>query len=84
LSTNAPKIPKKNFSCMTRLDHNRALAQVANKASVPIENVKNVIIWGNHSVTQYPDVSHGVINDKPIMEIVKDEAYFKGDFMTTV
>ncbi|KAK5977481.1 Cytosolic malate dehydrogenase [Trichostrongylus colubriformis] len=57
----APKIPARNFSAMTRLDHNRATAQLALKAGVPVSEVKNVIIWGNHSNTQYPDVRYAVI-----------------------
>lgn len=84
LSANAPKIPKKNFSCLTRLDHNRALAQLADKAKTTVEKVKNVIIWGNHSSTQYPDVTHGTIAGKPIKEVIPDEKYLHGDFLTTV
>ncbi|VDP02365.1 unnamed protein product [Heligmosomoides polygyrus] len=57
----ASKIPARNFSAMTRLDHNRAIAQLAIKAGVGIGEVKNVIIWGNHSSTQFPDVKHAVI-----------------------
>ena len=60
LSNYAPKIPKENVTCLTRLDHNRALGQVSpQKAGVPVSDVKNVVIWGNHSSTQYPDVNHG-------------------------
>jgi malate dehydrogenase len=66
LATNAPNIPRKNFSCLTRLDHNRALSQLSSKAGVPVETVKNAIIWGNHSSTQYPDVNHGTISGTPI------------------
>jgi malate dehydrogenase len=84
LSHFASKIPKKNFSCLTRLDHNRALSQVAVKSSVPVHKVKNVIIWGNHSGTQYPDVSFGTVDGKPIKEVIKDEAYLHGEFLTTV
>lgn len=57
----APTIPAKNFSAMTRLDHNRATAQVALKSGVGVGNVKNVIIWGNHSSTQFPDVRHAKV-----------------------
>ncbi|KAF6104728.1 malate dehydrogenase 1 [Phyllostomus discolor] len=57
-SKSAPSIPKENFSCLTRLDHNRAKAQIAIKLGVTSDDVKNVIIWGNHSSTQYPDVNH--------------------------
>mmetsp|Transcript_17081 Transcript_17081/g.19691 ORF Transcript_17081/g.19691 Transcript_17081/m.19691 type:complete len:360 (-) Transcript_17081:81-1160(-) len=65
-SLNAPSIPRKNFTALTRLDLNRAQAQIALKVGVPVENVRNVIIWGNHSATQYPDVSHAYIVDHPV------------------
>jgi malate dehydrogenase len=55
------KIPIQNFSAMTRLDHNRAIAQIAIRSGVSAGNVKNVIIWGNHSSTQFPDVKHAVV-----------------------
>lgn len=64
-SLNAPSIPRENFTALTRLDQNRAEAQVAHKVGVPVENVNNVIIWGNHSATQYPDVTHATITDYP-------------------
>ncbi|PNJ79676.1 MDH1 isoform 7, partial [Pongo abelii] len=60
-SKSAPSIPKENFSCLTRLDHNRAKAQIALKLGVTANDVKNVIIWGNHSSTQYPDVNHAKV-----------------------
>lgn len=84
LSHFAPKIPKENFSCLTRLDHNRALAQLASKANTTVSHVKNVIIWGNHSSTQYPDVSFATIDGKPVKDVIKDEAYLHGEFLTTV
>jgi malate/lactate dehydrogenase len=59
--TNAPSIPKQNFTALTRLDQNRAMAQIAQKTGKPVSSVKNVIIWGNHSQTQYPDVNHAFI-----------------------
>lgn len=84
----APTIPSRNISAMTRLDHNRALAQVAMKSGVTIENVKNVIIWGNHSATQFPDVKHAVVskNGQSIdaYTAVGDEAFLKGDFITLI
>ncbi|KAL7991340.1 hypothetical protein Chor_015596 [Crotalus horridus] len=60
-SKSAPTIPKENFSCLTRLDHNRAKSQIALKVDVTAKDVKNVIIWGNHSSTQYPDVNHAKV-----------------------
>uniref|UniRef100_A0A3Q3KAI5 Malate dehydrogenase n=1 Tax=Monopterus albus TaxID=43700 RepID=A0A3Q3KAI5_MONAL len=84
----APSIPKENFSCLTRLDHNRARSQVAIRCGVPATHVRNVIIWGNHSSTQYPDVHHCLVNmsgsDLACFDVVKDDAWLKGDFITTV
>jgi len=71
----APNIPKKNFSALTRLDHNRAIAQVAIKCNVPIEQVQGSIIWGNHSSTQYPDINHCKVNGKPAKELINDDAW---------
>merc|ERR1711915_962403 len=84
----APSIPRENFSAMTRLDQNRAQAQIANRLGIPIADVKNVIIWGNHSSTQFPDVRHGTatINGQgtPIFDAIKDDAWLKGEFITIV
>ncbi|KAA0190244.1 Cytosolic malate dehydrogenase [Fasciolopsis buskii] len=85
---NAPSIPKENFSAMTRLDHNRATAQIAKRLNLPCTAVKNCIIWGNHSATQFPDVSHAVatINGKEVKvwDAIKDEAWLKNEFVSTV
>ncbi|RXM29816.1 Malate dehydrogenase, cytoplasmic [Acipenser ruthenus] len=87
-SKSAPSIPKENFSCLTRLDHNRARSQVAIRVGVPADNVKDVIIWGNHSSTQYPDVHHAKVKvqGKEIgaYDAVKDDGWLKGDFISTV
>ncbi|BBN12412.1 malate dehydrogenase [Marchantia polymorpha subsp. ruderalis] len=81
----APSIPEKNISCLTRLDHNRALGQIAERLDIPVSSVKNVIIWGNHSSSQYPDVYHAVIDgDKPVREAVADDAWLDGEFIKTV
>ena len=80
----APSIPKENFSAMTRLDQNRATAQLALKAGVPIGEVKNAIIWGNHSSTQFPDAAHATIGGKKATEVISDAAWFKDTFLTTV
>lgn len=81
----APSIPKEQFSALTRLDHNRAAAQVALKCGgVSVDCVKNVTIWGNHSSTQYPDVWHASVNGKSAAEAVGDEGWLKGDFIATV
>eukprot|EP01017_Pseudomicrothorax_dubius_P016998 TRINITY_DN1926_c0_g2_i1.p1 TRINITY_DN1926_c0_g2~~TRINITY_DN1926_c0_g2_i1.p1 ORF type:complete len:309 (-),score=106.74 TRINITY_DN1926_c0_g2_i1:61-987(-) len=84
LLKNAPRLSAQNFSCLTRLDHNRALAQLAIKSSVTVDQVKNVIIWGNHSTTQYPDVNHGTIGAKPIREVINDNDYLNGPFIERV
>jgi malate dehydrogenase len=84
----APSIPEKNISCLTRLDHNRALGQISERLSVPVSDVKNVIIWGNHSSSQYPDVNHAKVQtssgEKPVRELVKDDAWLDGEFISTV
>jgi len=88
---NAPDLPKTAFTAMTRLDQNRAMSQLATRLNVPVDNVKNTIIWGNHSKTQYPDVNHGVIESypfpslsSPIRAAVNDDAWLDGSFLTTV
>uniref|UniRef100_A0A8C4LG27 Malate dehydrogenase n=1 Tax=Equus asinus TaxID=9793 RepID=A0A8C4LG27_EQUAS len=87
-SKSAPSIPKENFSCLTRLDHNRAKAQIALKLGVTSDDVKNVIIWGNHSSTQYPDVNHAKVKlqgkEVGVYEALKDDSWLKGEFITTV
>ena len=80
---NAPDLPSENFTAMTRLDHNRALAQLAGKAGAHNTEVKGAIIWGNHSATQYPDVSHCTINGKAASEVLDGE-WLHGDFISTV
>jgi len=69
----ATTIPRGNFTALTRLDHNRAVYQLANKAGAPLTEVKNVCIWGNHSSTQFPDVSHAKVAGRPATEIVSPE-----------
>ncbi len=80
----APSIPKENFSAMTRLDQNRATAQLSIKAGVPIGDVKNTIIWGNHSSTQFPDASHATIGGKPAPQVINDDAWLKTTFIPVV
>lgn len=84
LSHYAPNIPKKNFSSLTRLDHIRTQFQIANRLGVPNSEVKNVVVWGNHSVTQYPDVNHGTVNGEPIRSLVNDDEWLNGAFITTI
>lgn len=84
----APSIPRENFSAMTRLDQNRAAAQIAAKLGVSISDVSNIIIWGNHSSTQFPDASQGKIkiNNEwiPIAKAVNNDAYLEGQFIEIV
>jgi len=79
----APSIPKKNFSAMTRLDHNRASAQLANKVGAKVQDIKKVIIWGNHSSTQFPDASHATVNNQSVAGQV-DDAWIQNEFVPTV
>lgn len=76
----APSIPEKNITCLTRLDQNRALGQLSEKLNVHVSDVKNVIIWGNHSSTQYPDVSHATVQTetglKNVRELVADDKWW--------
>ncbi len=81
---NAPDIPNEQFFAMTRLDQNRAQAQLAMKAGVPITDVSNVIIWGNHSATQYPDFYNATINGKVAPDVINDTGWFKDTFIPVV
>ncbi|XP_057457031.1 malate dehydrogenase, cytoplasmic-like [Lotus japonicus] len=84
----APSIPAKNITCLTRLDHNRALGQISERINVHVSDVKNVIIWGNHSSTQYPDVNHATITTsggmKPVRDLIADHNWLNTEFITTV
>ena len=82
--SNAPDIPNERFTAMTRLDHNRAMSQLAHKAGVPVTQVKKVTIWGNHSSTQYPDAYHAEIGGRPAPEVINDDAWIKEVFIPTV
>lgn len=81
---NAPDVPAERFTAMTRLDHNRAVSQLAKKAGVPVTDVKKVTIWGNHSTTQYPDAYHAKISGKPAPDVINDDAWIKQTFISTV
>ena len=80
----APDIARDRFFAMTRLDENRAKAQLAKKAGVDITVVTNVAIWGNHSSTQYPDFYNARINGKPAVDTIRDETWLKGEFISSV
>jgi len=81
---NAPSVPRERFFAMTRLDENRAKAQLARKAGVDTTTVTNIAIWGNHSATQYPDFYNAKINGKPAHQVIGDEGWLKGEFISTV
>ncbi|MDQ6936354.1 MAG: malate dehydrogenase [Actinomycetota bacterium] len=81
---NAPDVPAQRFTAMTRLDHNRALAQLANKAQVPVSAIRRMTIWGNHSATQYPDIFHAEIGGVNAAQTVNDPAWLEHDFIPTV
>ncbi len=81
---NAPDIPADRWFAMTRLDENRAKAQLARKAGVGIASVSNLAVWGNHSPTMFPDFYHAKINGQPATTAIKDENWLKTEFVTTV
>ncbi|MFI0353796.1 malate dehydrogenase [Actinomadura sp. 9N407] len=80
----APDVPAARFTAMTRLDHNRALAQLSKKAGVSVSDIRKLTIWGNHSATQYPDIFHAEIGGKGAAEVVNDQAWLENDFIPTV
>ncbi|MEZ0123791.1 MAG: malate dehydrogenase [Candidatus Reddybacter sp.] len=80
---NAPSINPRQFTAMTRLDHNRAMSQLADKTGTTINDVTNMTIWGNHSATQYPDLHHAKVNGKTAIDLV-DQAWYEADFIPTV
>jgi malate dehydrogenase len=83
--SNAPDVPREGFSAMTRLDHNRAKAQLARKAGADVADVAKMTIWGNHSATQYPDVFHAEIAGKPAFEAIgSDRDWLEHEFIPTV
>jgi malate dehydrogenase len=81
--SHAPDVPAERFTAMMRLDHNRALTQVAKKLSVPVAEVGKMTIWGNHSASQYPDLFHAEVNGKPVADQV-EQAWLESEFIPTV
>ena len=81
---NAPDIPKQRFTALTRLDHNRAMSQLATKTGSPVSEIKKMTIWGNHSATQYPDIFHAEVGGKNAAEVVGDQSWIENDFIPTV
>jgi malate dehydrogenase len=80
----APDVPAERFTAMTRLDHNRAIAQLAKKTGVAVADIKRLTIWGNHSATQYPDIFHAEVAGKNAAEVVNDEQWLADTFIPTV
>ena len=81
---NAPEVPAERWFAMTRLDENRAKAQLARRAGVLVGDVSNVAIWGNHSATQFPDFSNARIDGKPATEVIADTEWLQSEFLSTV
>lgn len=82
-SAHAPDVPAERFTAMTRLDHNRAVAQLAAKLDVPVTSIDRVIVWGNHSASQYPDLSHATVDGRPATELV-DERWLADEYIPRV
>ena len=82
--TNAADIPRNRFSALTRLDHNRAISQVAMKTGVPVTDIAKMTIWGNHSATQYPDLFHAEVRGANAAEVINDQSWIEDYFIPTV
>jgi malate dehydrogenase len=82
--SNAPEVPADRWFAMTRLDQNRAETQLAKKAGVPVTDVRNLAIWGNHSATQFPDFANATLGGVATPEVITDHDWLRGDFITTV
>jgi malate dehydrogenase len=82
-AANAPDLDPRQFTAMTRLDHNRGLSQLAEKTGSHVNDIKKIIIWGNHSATQYPDIRECMIKGKPATDLV-EQAWYRDDFIPTV
>jgi malate dehydrogenase len=82
--SNAPDIPAGRFNAMTRLDHNRAVAQLAKKAAVSVSDISNMGVWGNHSPSMFPDLFNAKVNGKTAIEVVDDQEWYENEFLPTV
>ncbi|GAC1608428.1 MAG: malate dehydrogenase [Mycobacteriales bacterium] len=83
-ASHAPDVPGVRFTAMTRLDHNRAMSQLANKTGAALDQIKQLTIWGNHSATQYPDVTNATIGGRPAHDVVGDQGWLTDTFIPTV
>jgi malate dehydrogenase len=82
--SNAPDVPRERFTSMMRLDHNRAKAQLAKKVAAHPREVTRIIVWGNHSTTQYPDITHALVGGRPATELVTEREWLENEFIPTV
>jgi malate dehydrogenase len=82
--SHAPDVPRERFSAMMRLDHNRAIGQLAAKAGVSVAEVTNMTVWGNHSASQYPDIFHATVAGRSAAEVVSDQSWLENEFIPTV
>jgi malate dehydrogenase len=80
----APDLPRANFTSMMRLDHNRAMSQLAAKAGKPVDSVEKMVVWGNHSPTMYPDYRFATVAGRAAPALVNDEAWYKNDYIPKV
>jgi malate dehydrogenase len=80
----APNLPKQNFTAMLRLDHNRALSQLATRTGKPVSSIEKMIVWGNHSPTMYPDLRFATVGGQPAPALVNDEAWYRDTYIPTV
>ena len=83
-AANAPEVPPERFTALTRLDHNRAIAQLARRTGASVAEISRVTVWGNHSATQYPDLFHTEVNGQNAAALINDQAWIEGDFLPTV
>ena len=82
--SNAPDVPRERFTAMTRLDHNRAVAQLARKAGCQVSDISNMAVWGNHSPTMFPDLFNAKVNGRPAVEVVDDMDWYENEFIPVV
>ncbi|WP_027007909.1 malate dehydrogenase [Conexibacter woesei] len=82
--SNAPDVPADRFTAMTRLDQNRAYGQLASKLGVALTDIENLVIWGNHSPTMFPDLFNATVNGKPAVEVVDDMAWYENEYLPNV
>jgi malate dehydrogenase len=80
----APSLPQQSFTAMLRLDHNRALSQLAGKSGKPVASIRKLVVWGNHSPTMYPDYRFATVDGKPLKDLINDDAWNRNTFIPTV